>query len=87
MRQFRPYLLGLSSYKLVVHHHALVTIQDRYTLDAVKNPKLQRLKERLSPFIFTTIWSKGRNHAIPDALSHASVNDLGPEDEATNTDT
>ena len=64
-------------------HQALVTILDKYTLDAVENLKLQRLKERLSPFIFSTIWWKGRSYSIPDALSRAPVNDPGPDDEIT----
>lgn len=55
MRKCRLYLLGLQGFQLVVDHQALVTILDKYTLDAVKNPKLQRLKERLSPFVFTPV--------------------------------
>jgi hypothetical protein len=86
MRKCRLYLLGLPTFKLVVDHQALVTILDKYTLDAVDNPKLQRLKERLSPFIFTTTWRKGRHHAIPDALSRAPVNDPTPEDEGTSSE-
>ncbi len=86
MRKCRLYLLGLPHFRLVVDHQALVTILDKYTLDAVENPKLQRLKERLSPFIFTTEWRRGRDHAIPDALSRAPVHDPGPDDEAANTD-
>lgn len=51
----RLYLLGLPMFSLIVDHQALVIILDRYTLDAVENPKLQRMKERLSPFVFQTI--------------------------------
>jgi hypothetical protein len=69
-----------------VDHQALVTILDKYTLDAVENPKLQRLKERLSPFVYSTTWRKGRSHSIPDALSRAPVNDPGPDDEMANDD-
>lgn len=58
MRKCRVYLLGLPSFQLVVDHQALVTILDKYTLlDAVENPKLQRLKERRRPslnYIFST---------------------------------
>jgi hypothetical protein len=86
MRKCRLYLLGLPSFQLVVDHQALVTILDKYTLDAVENPKLQRLKERLSPFVFSTIWRKGRSHSIPDALSRAPVNDPSPDDEIANDD-
>jgi hypothetical protein len=69
-----------------VDHKALVTILDTYTLDAVENPKLQRLKEWLSPYVFKTVWRKGREHAVPDALSRAPVNDPSTEDEAANSD-
>ena len=51
IRKCRLYLLGLPSFTLVVDHQALVSILDRHTLDAVENPKLQRLKERLSPYV------------------------------------
>lgn len=50
------------------------------------NPKLQRLKERLSPYVFKTVWRKGREHAIPDALSRTPVNAPSAEDEAANAD-
>ncbi|KAI9551307.1 hypothetical protein GHT06_002507 [Daphnia sinensis] len=72
MRKCRLYLLGLPSFQLVVDHQALVTILDKYTLDAVENPKLQRIKERF--------------HSIPDALSRAPVNDPSPDDEMANDD-
>lgn len=45
----------MQSFALIVDHQALVCIIDRKTLDQVENPKLQRLKERLSPYVFTTI--------------------------------
>ena len=86
MRKCRLYLLGLPMFTLTVDHQALVTILDRYTLDAVDNPKLQRLKERLTPYVFNTVWQKGKDHAIPDALSRAPVNDPEPDDDETNKD-
>ena len=52
----------------------------------VDNPKLQRLKERLSPFVFTTFWRKGKDHSIPDALSYAPVDQPWEEDDAVNAD-
>lgn len=72
----------LTFFTLVVYHQALVTILDHYTLDAVENPKIQRLKERLSPYVFKTIWRKGAEHAIPDALFRAPVADPTTEDVA-----
>jgi hypothetical protein len=46
MRKYKLYLLGLPTFTLMIETQALVTILDRYTLDAVNNKKLQRLKER-----------------------------------------
>ena len=84
MRKNRLYLLRLPTFTLIVDHQALVAILDRY---AVENPKIQRLRERLSPFIFNTIWRKGKAHAIPDALSRAPVHDPSTDDEAAINDT
>jgi hypothetical protein len=58
-----------------------VAILNKYTLDAIDNPKIQRLKERLSPYSFTTVWCRGKDNAIPDSLSRASVNDPVVDDE------
>jgi hypothetical protein len=69
IRKCRLYLSGLPNFTLMVDHQALVAILDRYTLDAIDNPKIQRLTERLSPYSFTTVWRKGKDLAIPDALS------------------
>jgi hypothetical protein len=46
MRKYKLYLLGLPTFTLMIETQALVTILDRYTLDAVNNQKLQLLKER-----------------------------------------
>ena len=89
MKKCRLYLMGLPTFTLIVHHQPLVTILDRYTLDQVKNPRLQRMKEQLSSFTFQTKWPKGKEHQIPDALSRAPsadplVEDL--EDKITRTE-
>lgn len=70
----------------MVDHQALVTIHDRYTLDAVENPRLQRMKERLTPFVFKTVWRKGSDHAIPDALSRSPVADPTADDVELDTE-
>jgi hypothetical protein len=58
IRKCKLYLKGLPAFTLVVDHQALVPILNNYTLDAVENPKIQRLKERLAPYIYTTVWRK-----------------------------
>ena len=76
----KNYLIGLPFFTLVVYHQPLVCILDRYTLDAVENLRLQRMKEKLSPYVFKTVWRKGSQHSIPDALSRATVTDPTEED-------
>ena len=81
MNKCRIHLLGLEHFELVVDHKALVTILDKHRLDDVDNSRLQRLKEKTALFSFTTRWTKGKDHCIPDALSRAPVSDPLPEDQ------
>ena len=67
-------------FDLVVDHQPLVSILNSYTLDMTKNPRLQRLKVKLGLYIFDAHWRKGKDHAIPDALSCAPVSDPSTED-------
>ena len=76
----RNYLLGLGHFDLWVDHQPLKSILDRQTLDCVENPRLQRLKARLSPYSFTTTWVKGKDHAVADALSRNPAADPSPKD-------
>eukprot|EP00117_Sycon_ciliatum_P038875 scpid16023/ scgid28814/ Transposon Ty3-G Gag-Pol polyprotein; Gag3-Pol3; Transposon Ty3-1 TYA-TYB polyprotein; Capsid protein; p24; Spacer peptide p3; Nucleocapsid protein p11; Ty3 protease; p16; Spacer peptide J; Reverse transcriptase/ribonuclease H; p55; Integrase p61; Integrase p58 len=78
----RVFLLGLPTFSLIVDHQPLISILNHQTLDMVENPRLQRLKSKLSMYVFDTVWCKGSEHAIPDALSRAPVQDPSPEDEA-----
>ena len=81
MKKCRLQLLGSPKpFKLVVDHQALVTILDKQTLDAVQNPRLQGMKERLMRFNFTTVWNKGKTHAIPNALSRSPVSNPSADD-------
>ncbi|XP_064083067.1 uncharacterized protein LOC135199081 [Macrobrachium nipponense] len=65
----------------------LVPILNTYTLDAVENTRLQRLKEKVSPYIFTAVWRKGKEHCIPDALSRSPVSLPTSEDDMLNSET
>lgn len=76
----RQYLLGLRHFDLWVDHQPLKSILDWQTLDCVENPRLQRLKAGLAPYTFTTTWVKGKDHAVPDALSRNPVADPTEED-------
>lgn len=56
-----------------------------YTLDAGENPKLPRVKERLSPFVLTTKWRNGRDQAIQTEISITRVYDLKENDAVVNS--
>ena len=75
------YLAGMPVFQLLVDHEPLVPILNNYTLNMIENPRLQRLKAKISRFMFTTVWRKGADHCIPDALSRAPHSDPSAEDE------
>ena len=59
----------------------LEPILNTYTLDAINNPCLQCLVEKLSLHMFSVTSQKGCEHAIPDALSHHPADRPLPDDE------
>ena len=69
MSKCRLYLIGLQHFTLMMDHQPLIPILNHYSLDAVENPRLQRLREKISPYIFTAVWRAGKHLSIPDALS------------------
>jgi hypothetical protein len=54
IRKCRLYLSGLPNFTLMVDHQALVAILDKYTLDAIDNPKIknQATEGALVPIFF-----------------------------------
>ncbi|XP_066953187.1 uncharacterized protein [Macrobrachium rosenbergii] len=81
MSKCRLYLAGLQNFTLMTDHRPLIPILNHYLLDAIENPRLQRLKEKISPYLFTAVWHAGKSLNIPDALSRAPVSHPTPEDE------
>ena len=77
------YLQGLPSFDIVVDHKPLESILNNQTLDMIDNLRIQRLKEKLSYYVFCVIWRQGKDHAIPDALSRTPCNDPKPLDVIT----
>ena len=73
MQKCRIYLAGLQ-FTLVTDHQPLVTIFNCHSLNQIENPRLQRLVLKTRMFQFRTIWQKGSQHAVADALSRAPVN-------------
>ncbi|XP_066961762.1 uncharacterized protein [Macrobrachium rosenbergii] len=80
MSKCRLYLAGLQNFTLMTDHRPLIPILNHYSLDAIENPRLQRLKEKISPYLFTAVWRAGKSLNIPDALSRAPVSHPTPED-------
>ena len=67
----RVLLQGLDGYEVVTDHKPAIPILNNYTLADIENPRIRRLKEKLSGYVFTAHWVKGKNNIIPDALSRA----------------
>ena len=67
------YLRGLQHFSLVTDHRPLVPILNHYSLDAIENLRLQRMKEKIVSYVFTATWRAGKELCIPDALSRSPV--------------
>ena len=80
IRKCRIYLQELPHFDVVVDHKPLESILNNQTMDMIDNPRIQRLKEKLSGYTFQTIRKKGKDHIIPDALSRAPCRDPTQED-------
>ena len=80
------YLAGMPHFDVVVDHRPLVAILNHKQLNAIDNPRLQRMREKLSAYSFTTSWQKGSAHVIPDALSRAPSSDPVADDDVREDD-
>ena len=87
MSKCKFYLIGLQHFELLTDHRHLMPILNHYSLDAVENPRLQCLEEKLSAYLFTATWRAGKQLYISDALSHSPVCHPTPEDEMLSTET
>ncbi|MFV0366579.1 MAG: RNase H-like domain-containing protein [Mangrovibacterium sp.] len=87
LQKCRLYLTGLQSFTVHTDHRPLVPILNSYTLDMIENPRLQRLRERMSHFTFRAVWRAGKTLRIPDAFSRAPVSRPTPEDTSDSAST
>ncbi|XP_045105438.1 uncharacterized protein LOC123500957, partial [Portunus trituberculatus] len=87
MGKTKFYLTGLQHFNLVTDHRPLVPILNSYSLDAIENPRLQRLKEKIASYIFTAVWRPGKELCIQDALSRSPVGYPTHADEVLGNDT
>ncbi|XP_063591351.1 uncharacterized protein LOC134768457 [Penaeus indicus] len=74
------YLRGLQHFSVMTDHRPLVPILNHYSLDAIENPRLQRMKDKVAPYIYTAMWRAGKELCIPDALSRSPVSRPTMED-------
>ena len=80
------YLAGLPQFDIVVDHRPLVSILNCKRLADIENPRLQRMRLRLTAYSFIASWQRGADHKIPDALSRAPVSDPAAGDEVAEPD-
>ena len=87
LKKCRYYLLGLPKFEVVTDHKSLVPILNNYTLDNLDTIRLLKLKEKTGDFVFKATWRKGKDHAIPDALSRRPVDRPTAEDDVLSEET
>ena len=85
-RKCAIYLSGMQQFEVLTDHRPLIPILNSKSMAEIENPRLQRLRERLTPFNFVTTWRQGKLHAVPDALSRAPVDDPAHDDEEAEQD-
>ena len=72
------YLKGLADFLVMTDHRPLEGIFKK-SLEEMVNPRLQRMREKVTGYSFTVKWVAGKTHFIADALSRAPV--FSPEEE------
>ena len=72
VRKCRYYLHGLPLFTVVTDHKPLVGIFNA-NLDKLENPRLLRMREKLTDYVFNLTWVAGKTHEIADALSRYPV--------------
>ena len=68
IKKCRIYLLG-KVFVIQTDHKPLTSILDKQGLNDIANPRLQRMREKILVYKFTTEWIKGKENSLADALS------------------
>lgn len=77
------YLQGMQKFEVATDHRPLIPILNAKGLQDIANPRLQRLRECLTPYNLEAVWRQGKLHAIPDALSRYPVEEPTEDDKNT----
>ena len=80
-KKLHVYLFGLENYEVLLDHAPLIPILNRYSLGAIENPRLLRLREKIQAYNFTAYHIKGKDNFISDALSRAPIRQALPGEE------
>nr|XP_027211599.1 uncharacterized protein LOC113804887 [Penaeus vannamei] len=81
----KSYLIGVPNFILMTDHRPLILILNKYTLDAVENPRLQHLKGHISPSQFIAVWGAGKQLAT-HLRSIVTCNTIGTITDPKNQD-
>ena len=66
------YLAGITRFEVWTNHGALVGAFEKH-LHLLQNQRLMRMREKLTSYNFSVIWTPGKSHHIADALSRTPV--------------
>ena len=74
------YLRGLPKFTVYCDHRPLEGVF-RKDLHAIDNPRLQRMREKLSAYSFEVLWISGKSNLISDCLSRFPVFPAEPDED------
>ena len=81
VKKCRVFLQGLQHFEMVTDHISLLIVINKYHLNEIENPHLQRLKMKLISCNLVATWRLGKDHLAADALSRAPLDAPTAEEE------
>ena len=73
VKKCRVFLQGLRRFGMVTDHTPLLTVINKYDLNEIENPRLQRLKMKLMSYNLVATWRPDKDHLAADTLSRAPL--------------